>query len=940
MSLAVPACPTFGDWYREINGRDPFPWQQRLADTVSTDGRWPEQIAIPTGLGKTACVDVAVWALARQADLDPPKRAAPTRIWWVVNRRLLVDETYNHAAEVAEKLRIGTDSGSAIGAVAARLRSLSAVPGPPLEALRLRGGDAHNRPRHPAQPAMICSTIPMFGSRLLFRGYGSSRSMRPIDAALSGADSLVLIDEAHLAEHLVDLVLAAGDLSNACGGLLPYARSSPMVVALTATGDPSRSAFDLEADDLDHPEVARRLGAAKALTIARPAPGASAPPADRHPAVAKALAASARDLIAGHARPGNATALVFANTPVAALATAQLLRRDGTIDVVVATGRTRGHESKVAASEIVRRLHPERADSGTSSRALAVVATQTLEVGADLDADYLVTEACGTRALIQRLGRLNRLGRRQHARAVYVLTSPGKNGDWPVYGQEPARTLQSLEDAAAATSTVDASPRTIRRVLGPPAETAGRAPTLAAGLLQEWVKTTSPPPGEAPPEPYFAGIADPEYDVHLVWRVHLPHPGERVWPRVAEDEIVAVPASIAAESLQGCEYVKLSQDQTAAEAPSSDQRHDMVLRPGDTVVVSARTGKIDEDGHWNPKAEGLARDVSLTRHGLPVALDVLDNLYTSVPSAARSTLRLLLAALRTPETDDRPATLQAVALLSDVLRQHTPDAYPTQHWQDHWQDFVAALDTAIADCRERDVPPIADPRDEVPRLSISTPGISQTKFDEYDELSMATRVTLRDHGDDTASVAARVADGCGIPAPVLGVVRRAALLHDIGKADQRFQAWLEPAGSPHALAKSTTAPSQWQRTRAASGWPRGGRHEELSRRLVQAWIDSDACELDDNERTLLQHLVVSHHGRGRPLVAPVEDDTGTSVSFDVGENVVTASADLSVTDWEQPARFAMLNELYGPWGLALLEAIVRQSDHIASAAEGQTWEIR
>ncbi|MCY3619790.1 MAG: type I-U CRISPR-associated helicase/endonuclease Cas3 [Acidimicrobiaceae bacterium] len=937
MSPAVPACPPFGDWYRQINGRDPFPWQQRLADTVAAaDGCWPEQIGIPTGLGKTACVDVAVWALARQADLDPLQRTAPTRIWWVVNRRLLVDDTYSHARKVAEKLRIETDSGSAMGAVAARLRSLSAAPGPPLEALRLRGGDAHNRPRHPAQPAVICSTVPMFGSRLLFRGYGSSRSMRPIDAALAGTDSLVLIDEAHLARHLMELVSSAARLSIACGGLLPTARSSPQVVALTATGDPASSAFDLEADDHAHPEVTRRLDASKALTIACPAPNNGPPPAHKSPAIAKMLASLAGDLIAEHASPEHATALVFANTPASAVATAEILRRDGAMDVIVATGRTRGDESEATASEIARRLRPARTDSDTNGRALAVVATQTLEVGADLDADYLVTEACGTRALIQRLGRLNRFGRRHHARAVYVPTSPDKDGNWPVYGQEPASTLQSLEDAAAATGTVDASPRNIRSVLGSPAEPEGRAPALAAGLLQEWAKTTNPPPGEAPPEPYFSGIADPGFDVHVVWRVHLPEPGQRIWPRVSENEIVAVPASEAAVSLQGCPYIRLSQDQTAVEAPSSGGRQDMVLRPGDTVVVAARTGKIDEDGHWNPNAASLARDVSLTRHGLPLAQDVLDNLYTSVPSAARSTLKPLFTALRTPECDDPAAISQAVASFCDVLMQHTPDAYPAQQWQ----DFIAALANTTADRHQRGLPSITDPSDEVPRLPISTPGTSQTRFDEHDELSMATPVTLGDHGDDTACVAACVADSCGIPAQILEVVRTAALLHDIGKADQRFQAWLEPAGSPHALAKSATAPSQWQRTRAASGWPRGGRHEELSRRLVQAWVENDACDFDDNERTLLQHLVVSHHGRGRPLVAPVEDHTGTTVSFDVGEDVVTASADLSVTDWDQPARFAMLNELYGCWGLALLEAIVRQSDHIASAAEDQRWEIR
>ena len=52
-----------------------------------------------------------------------------------------------------------------------------------------------------------------------------------------------------------------------------------------------------------------------------------------------------------------------------------------------------------------------RKSAATREHHLVVVATQTLEVGADVDAEFLVTEACGVRALTQRLGRLNRLGR-------------------------------------------------------------------------------------------------------------------------------------------------------------------------------------------------------------------------------------------------------------------------------------------------------------------------------------------------------------------------------------------------------------------------------------------------------------------------------------------------------------------------------------------------
>ena len=105
----LPECPTFRAWYRDVNGRDPFPWQERLANQVAAGSEWPGLVGIPTGLGKTACIDIAIWALAYQAHLRPQERNAPTRIWWVVNRRLLVDDTYIHAESVAKRLARSQD---------------------------------------------------------------------------------------------------------------------------------------------------------------------------------------------------------------------------------------------------------------------------------------------------------------------------------------------------------------------------------------------------------------------------------------------------------------------------------------------------------------------------------------------------------------------------------------------------------------------------------------------------------------------------------------------------------------------------------------------------------------------------------------------------------------------------------------------------------------
>src|SRR5215831_5783670 len=93
----------FKDFYSAIHGREPFPWQKRLAREVVEDG-WTKTIAIPTGCGKTSTIDIAVYALAMQADRPALERTAPLRIFFVIDRRLVVDDVFRHAQAIAKKI--------------------------------------------------------------------------------------------------------------------------------------------------------------------------------------------------------------------------------------------------------------------------------------------------------------------------------------------------------------------------------------------------------------------------------------------------------------------------------------------------------------------------------------------------------------------------------------------------------------------------------------------------------------------------------------------------------------------------------------------------------------------------------------------------------------------------------------------------------------------
>jgi len=68
----------------------------------------------------------------------------------------------------------------------------------PLAISTLRGQFADNREwsADPSRPAVICGTVDMIGSRLLFSGYGVGFKSRPLHAGFLGQDALLIHDEA------------------------------------------------------------------------------------------------------------------------------------------------------------------------------------------------------------------------------------------------------------------------------------------------------------------------------------------------------------------------------------------------------------------------------------------------------------------------------------------------------------------------------------------------------------------------------------------------------------------------------------------------------------------------------------------------------------------------------------------------------------------------
>lgn len=532
----------FDAFLREVRGHGAYPWQARLATLLagedpSEDVPAPLSVVVPTGSGKTAVVDALVWALAAQAERSPAARTAGVRIVWAIDRRILVDEVHRQASDLAERLRVALASPSdPVHELAVRLERLkgddaaalpTAARGVPLVATRWRGGvTTPALAQHPLQAEVITSTVAQIGSRMLFRGYGLGDRSAPVAAALAACDATVCLDEAHLAAAFAETATAVARRARG-----PAPLTAPMrVVRLSATpggGLPAERVVDLADDDLATHDLRRRVIAPKRAALVE-APDATAK--GQHDALVGAVAA--------HLAEGRRVVACVANTVLAARAVFDRVRTMD-VDAVLLVGPQRPVDR---AAALDRPLAAQDGGQTTPramlfrgvrpARPLVVVATQTFEVGLDVDVDALVTQSASASALAQRLGRLNRAGRLERA-AHASGSAPHAEGVATIVRQTTARLYADDEPAAWEWLTtalprtadgVDVSVAALRATPPPPPARVAIAPELTPEVEQLLAQTAPRPAPMIDPdvEPFLRGVRDdPSQDVELCWRGDL-----------------------------------------------------------------------------------------------------------------------------------------------------------------------------------------------------------------------------------------------------------------------------------------------------------------------------------------------------------------------------------------------------------------------------------
>ncbi len=914
----------FDDFFAAIHaGTRPFSWQRRLLWSVLGEGRWPDRVVAPTGAGKTSVIDVHVFAVALMAAGVGPR--VPRRLALVVDRRAIVDSQYEIARSLGRALRAAADGG-VVGEVRSCLASLRSSRSPdaaPLLVAMLRGGVPASRRwvDDPSAAAVICATPAMWGSRLLFRGYGTGRLARPREAGLLAYDSVVVVDEAHLARQLVQTARRIAELEGMASR--PLAAPCVQVVETTATivGVGPGSSVGVTEEDLRSGDTADEV---LAMRMVRAKPVALVP-SDDWPASSRAARAAVARLVADGAeellRVHGPTVGCVLNTVAGALATAVELRGRGrTVELLV--GRMRPHD--IAA---LRGRRPGLLTVTGDPDVDVVVATQTIEVGADVDFSAMVTELAPGSALAQRAGRVNRLGRRcaTEVRVVVPRAGVGPKGAPPYRAEELTASLDWITSRAATADGL--APLRVAQD-PPPAAGLGRA---VLGRPEAWdarllARTSDALFAEPDLELWLADDLDPDTDVSVVVRAGLGGDPlddlallRATPPRAAE----CFPASIRLvreliggdrEDTRGLPLYRWRADELAPLGGAAD------MRPGDVIVTG-------EDAPWFTQgvldAAGGERATDVLeedRHHEPLVLRIGAGMPLEAALGSRFSERLLEAlgaAVREQPADGRSRRAAMADAIDVALRA-------TGAHSDDWAGRQLARAARLLRGRLADTSVDISPTDEGegPRWVV----IADQRPSLGDEETRQTwtgrgaPVGLDEHQAAVAARAGEIAHRVALGDDATDALREAGVLHDEGKRDPRFQQLLRGSSSadPVAdLAKSgSRTPSEQRAAAASSGLPSGWRHEQLS--AVVAW--DRAGEVAGSPGDLVTRLVGTSHGHGRAAFPH------TMARLIGREHALAASGARLHDEGAWDALIEATHRERGVWGCAYLEAILRAAD--------------
>jgi CRISPR-associated endonuclease/helicase Cas3 len=548
--------------------------------------------------------------------------------------------------------------------------------------------------------------------------------------------------------------------------------------------------------------------------------------------------------------------------------------------------------------------------------------------------------------MVQRLGRVNRRGDGD-ANVIVVVPKPTKAAQEALAKDPSDRTKKESEAIATYEASIararaldrlpgkdgaaDASPGALRAlksraeadpelkaILDHATTPAPLRPALSRALVDAWSMTSLKEHNGRPEiEPWLRGwIEDDKPQTAVVWRTHLPVRTEGSAATIGEIEAFfeAAPPH-ASEVLEtetyrvvewlasrGKALVATSNGRTSTAFHVAENGESAPIRSGDVaVLVLTAAGDLrtilkledlvpgDDDKQMNRRR---TEDLERTLAGATLVVDArIGGLRTGLLDSAEE---------QPPRTVDdgapwnpgsaaesEAASSTAPAVRFQVRKAKAGNSLATSHWRARLR-FATELSEDGEPSRWLIVEKwLHDSATEEDR-SAGRPQLLDVHFAWAEER--------------TRKMARRL----GLPDAYITMLATAARLHDEGKRAKCWQRAFN-AKSDGVYAK-TRGPVN---TALLDGY----RHEFGS--LPVAAKDARLGDLPDDLQDLALHLIVAHHGFARPVI-------GTNGCEDAPPSAVEERArDVAL-------RFARLQKLWGPWGLAWWEALLRAADQQAS----------
>lgn len=912
----------FGEFFAALNGgHDPFSWQEEVLDHICEHGVWPERINAPTGSGKSSVVDIHLFANALAAVGAAPR--VPRRLCVTVGRRALVDSQADRAREILrrrkEALADGSGEPDILRRVTEALQSFQTrndeKGSEPFEVGHIRG-ELSNRDlpvTDISACAIIAATPDMYGSRALFRGYGSTKAARPRETALLTMDTVMVLDEAHMNRQLLHTTQRIAELQKREVNLgVPTLQ----VVETTATPstedtDSTTLGVDIEALDKENDkELRRRVYSHKELVL-HPIDKWDGKPGN--PATVNAAVDAIMERLA-HREAGESSKKAYTvgcivnhvRTAIAikeALAKNKVLEKD---EVQLLVGRMRPYDLENLQAE-----HSNLFTTEGDESVKVVVATQTLEVGIDVDFADLVTELAPASSLAQRFGRVNRLGHRTDSKVVILAGSASGDlvkKDAPPYKAVDLSNAYGWLEALNGAENPSVNPAAM--VKNPPVQS---SPERLLYQRPEWPDLLE-----------FSRTDENPYD----------EPDLDLWLHDSLDAETAMGGVIVRDNLPSNTSAAMEILKTSYFAPSDEETF-----PANLKILHEILDYQDEHGVKPRKFLYRQGEISLWQDA--------DHEEESRQSLAPGDVLLL-------DTGSVPFTNQGIAVTQRELPSKKDELeavpfpkgiklYVYEKCADREKDFreylglspeevAELLDTQSTDGKKTMIASelsteAEDGQEVISWYAIVTKATEKESVEGSDiaqELVLADPVLLDDHQNDVAERTRQLAENLGLAPEFSEALELAAKYHDEGKRDLRFQQMLGADPDAEALAKSGhRSVAEAYRARSRSALPRGWRHEQLSALMVAA-----SPEKMGEHRDLVLRIIGCSHGHGR---FSFDHDAG----FLLKEGYQPEGTDYEALK-EQATRLfnvgywdnlmEQTSRTYGPYATAYLEAVERAAD--------------